>query len=824
MHQKLFGLIFLLACSLQTQAQISGRVMNTQQEGLAQVNIFIENSYQGSVSNQSGYFELPVANSDSLTLVFRFLGYKTLKQKIIMNAPQYDCGTIVLEEEPTSLDQIVLNNQQNKGLSLIKKAIANREKNLNLTKSYTANFYSKGIWKIQNAPEKILGNDLSDLRSKLDSTGSGIAYLSETVSQIKFQAPDNFHEKIIASKLSGDDNGFSFNSAQEAEFNFYKNNIDMRQNLISPIADYALNHYNYQLTDLFYDEQNHLIYKIQVQPKNPKGRIFSGFVYLVDDTWQLYGVDLQTTGEAIQFEAIETIDFKQNFSFNPVDQRWVKQTQTIDFSWSILGVSGDGRFSAVYTNYNFNPQFTSASFGREILAFDTKANDKDSMFWQGQRPIPLTNEEQQDYLEKQKLASLQSSKHYQDSIDAQNNRFKIGNLISGYTYKQSYKNQRWQVEAPLKNLHFNLVQGYNLRLPLRFVKTEPKNNTFYSFAATPQYGFSDKTWRGSFTYTQKFNNFSKPFLSISLGSEAKEINNKSSTPLHLYDLALIGFQENYLKLYANQFARISYSNELTNGLRFYSALSYNKRDVLKNKARHGFFKSSSQFYTPNNPLDSNNRPASALFTPHQMLQYEIGLRIDFDQSYYLYPDGKYAVSSSKYPRLFLYYNQGWATDLGTYNFSKISLRVNQNLSWQQRGTFSYFARGGFFIGRDKTSFIDYQHFDSTPTQIRLKPGLDRFYLLDLYSHSTADTFAEVHVQQDFKGWLLGKLPGIQALNLNFVATAKALYTQEHNPFIEVGLGLDNLGWGKYRILRLDFVKSLHPSNQNDFGIFVGLSL
>ena len=38
-------------------------------------------------------------------------------------------------------------------------------------------------------------------------------YLSETVSKITFQKPDKLKETIIASKVSGNDNGFSFNTA-----------------------------------------------------------------------------------------------------------------------------------------------------------------------------------------------------------------------------------------------------------------------------------------------------------------------------------------------------------------------------------------------------------------------------------------------------------------------------------------------------------------------------------------------------------------------------------------------------------------------------------
>ena len=79
---------------------------------------------------------------------------------------------------------------------------------------YTADFYSKGYIKIENAPEKFMGQELGDLGGSSDSTRSGYIYLSETISKIKYIKPE-MYETVIASKVSGDSNGISFNSAMD---------------------------------------------------------------------------------------------------------------------------------------------------------------------------------------------------------------------------------------------------------------------------------------------------------------------------------------------------------------------------------------------------------------------------------------------------------------------------------------------------------------------------------------------------------------------------------------------------------------------------------
>ena len=406
--KKLLLLAFLFI-SFSGFSQLVGKVTDETGEIIPYVNIYIKDTYKGTTTNNEGNYMLDYEQTGKTTLVFQFLGFKTLEKEVnITNFPFV--LNVSLAEESTSLDEVIPNSGENPALRVIKKAIEYREENLAKTEAYTADFYSRGLWKIQNAPEKILGAEVGDLGGGLDSTRSGIVYLSETISKIKFKAPDKFHEKIVASKVSGDDNGFSLNSAREANFNFYNNTIELNTEIVSPIADYAFNYYDYQLDGVFYDELGNLINKVKITPKRKNDRIFSGFIYIIEDDWEIYGVDLNTTGKAMQITPIDTLSFKQNFKYNKNDQLWVKISQTVDFTWGIFGITGDGRFTAVYSNHNFSPQFDEDSFSREIMSFEGEANKKDSLFWQGIRPIPLTDEELNDYVRKDSIQERENSK------------------------------------------------------------------------------------------------------------------------------------------------------------------------------------------------------------------------------------------------------------------------------------------------------------------------------------------------------------------------------------------------------------------------------
>ena len=79
-------------------------------------------------------------------------------------------------------------------------------------------------------------------------------------------------EEIIASKVSGRDNGFSFNNASSANFDFYDNYLEFDANVVSPIADNAFNYYRYQFEGSFFTENRQQINKIPIVTGKQIGR------------------------------------------------------------------------------------------------------------------------------------------------------------------------------------------------------------------------------------------------------------------------------------------------------------------------------------------------------------------------------------------------------------------------------------------------------------------------------------------------------------------------------------------------------------------------
>jgi hypothetical protein len=813
-------IVWLLGClwPLALQSQITGKVTDAGGMPLPFVNIYLQDSFIGTTTNDAGNYELNISEAGTYTILFQFLGYETRTVTVSPQDFPFQLDATLLEAS-VSLDEVVISSSEDPAYRILRETIARRKEHLEKISAYTAQFYSRGIWRVDDMPEKILGQEVGDFDGALDSTRTGIIYLSETISDIAFQQPDEFKETIRASKVSGNDNGFSFNSARDANFSFYENTVNLNAPIVSPIADNAMNYYRYSLEGVFY-EGNKLINKISVQPKRPNDRVWQGTIYIVEDDWQLYGVALETNGQAIQVPMVSKLVFKQNFKYDRETDYWIKISQTIDFGFSFFGFEGDGRFIAVYSEYDFSPAFSAAYFTNEVLSFQPEANKKDSLFWQEERPVPLTVEERDDYLRKDSIQELRKSKSYLDSIDRKDNRIGALDLLLGYTYRNSFRNWRLSYDGPLPGVYFNTVQGWNATAGLTFLKDYDALQTQWLYAnLQAQYGFSDERMRFTGSLVRRFNAKNRLQLGVSAGNSVRQFNrNEPISPL-VNTVSTLFFERNFMKVYELSFVQAQYSQELFNGLRIATQLGFEKRSPLFNTTDYVVLPNDDVQYTSNNPLDPNFSETAAI-EKHELFRSQITANITFGQKYMSYPDGKFNLGNTKYPALTIALENGFGGSERRLGFAHLRAEANQTVPMGNKGDSRYSIRGGTFFNAEGISFVDYQHFNGNQTRVGTSPNYtNTFNLLPYYNLSTNQSYFEGHLEHDFRGWVLGKVPGMNQLNFNLVIGAHLLSTSEKKPYSEVSVGIDNVGVGKYRLLRIDYVKSFYDGDSTGAFIF-----
>ena len=458
-------------------------------------------------------------------------------------------------------------------------------------------------------------------------------------------------------------------------------------------------------------------------------------------------------------------------------------------------------------------------YGAEIIKIENDANKKDDLYWNTVRPIPLTQEEVQDYSKKDSIETVRESKKYLDSIDAKNNKFKIVDLLSGYSFKNTFKKYLLQYDG-LNSLTFNTVQGYSLSTGISYSKWNDETGKRTKFKTTFNYGFAEDRLRVSGEYSHRFNNINYANIIISGGTKVNQFNDNEPISSFINSISSIFFKNNFMKLYNKEFLRVQYNQDIANGVNLRGKLEFSQRKPLFNNSDYSLF-NKDQLYTSNNPIAPNDfiNPG---FETHRLTSFNLGAKINFGNKIISRPDGKYNIKNDRYPTLFLNYEKAFAASDKKYEFSKIDAKISHSITLGNKGELAATINAGQFFNAENISFIDFKHFNGNQTHIGLEAKyLNHFLLLPYYSNSTNKSYFQLHSEYNDNGFIMNKMPLIRALKSKLVMGYHALRTTNAKPYNEFNIGLDNLGFGKFKMFRIDYVQSYNGGIRND-GILFGL--
>ncbi|MGH1334552.1 MAG: DUF5686 and carboxypeptidase regulatory-like domain-containing protein [Aureispira sp.] len=825
--RNLLLFFLLLLCTPSFAAFLRGKLIDADGQALSFASVYLRGTATGTTTNIDGVYALNLAPGEH-EIVFQYVGYQSQRKTIQMGEKDQTLD-IVLELVASSLQEIVVTAGEDPAYRIIRKAIRKRNYYRNQAPEFSCTSYMKGTQYIQNLPKKIMGFSLEGLGEGLDSTGSGIVYLSESVSDIYYQKGE-IKEVMSSSKVSGDDNGFSFNSgAVMLRLSFYDNVLELGDKpILSPIANNALSTYDYRLETSFYDDRGHLVYKIEVLPKNKLAGAVGGYIYIVEEEWAIHSTDLFTTGAAINVSVLDTVVFKQTH-LQLEDGTWRLFSQDIDFSLKIMAIETKGNFVGVFSAYNLEPNFPQGFFDAEVFKIEEYANEKMTTFWDSIRPIPLSNQETQEYDVKDSLQKIWKSRSYQDSVDKVANRPQIMSLLNGYTFQNSYRKYSWTIKSPLSNLFFNTVQGQIIGLGAAFNKEPNKKKRFeYKIGLDGEYSLADKQLRGTGFFQMRFNEINDAFIRIEGGRDARQFNHNQPVTELINTYYSLLLKRNYLKLYDDVYGRLLYRQRLLNGLLLVASTRYGRRQALLNATDGSWFPKNPREYLSNHPLDEqgnffNGTPEQVSFKTHLYWTAEVALRIRLGQKYITYPNQRFHTGS-KFPDLWLRYRKGIALLGGQTDYDYLEATIEkQGMDLGQVGDLSFKLTGGWFVNNKSLFFMDYHHFDGNQT-LFAKNGayLSTLQLLPYYKYSTRDAFAVAALEHDFNGFLWNKIPGLKVLGFEFVAGYRALYLPEQSLYQEFNIGLDRIGWKVFRFLRVDFVAGYAADRNWQFGGVIGL--
>ncbi len=809
-------------------AQLTGHIINNTGESLPFTNVYIEGTTRGTSANADGYYALDLENG-AYRIVFQCIGYeKKILDVKINGKTKLD---VTLKPNEIELKEFVVkSNAEDPAYPIIRQAIAMRRTYRDQVKAYSCDVYIKGLQKVMDAPKKIMGRDIGDMGGSLDTnTRQGIVYLSETISKLYVEG-DKTKEELVSSKVSGNSNGFGFNRASMLDMNIYNQHIDIIRQILSPIADNAMQYYRYRLEGQFKDEAGNTVYKIAVLPIRKEDPTFGGMIYILDNQWNIYQTDLYVTGKSIQQPILDTLYLKQNHV--AVGKVWRLLSQSVSFKFGIFGFKIGGFFNGVFSNYNLTPQYAKGFFTNEIFKASKGENDNDMKHWDTLRPMPLTLEEQLDYVKKDSIQTVHQSKVWLDSVNTKGNKFKFMNLLTGYTYRNSWSRWFLTIGSPFSVIGFNAVQGWNLSSPMVFEKRFGERFQPFksSLSVTPSvsYSFAEQKLRAAGSAEYLFNRFNYAKFKIEAGQIVSPFNENN-----IFSQLSIGFNALFNKIhfypvYDKTFTKITYGQEITNGLRLEGGLEWVKRRPLSINTEFSYRKKE-LFYKANYPDHASlNARVQELLEPwerHQAYFTFAKLVWKPGQKYLTYPNFK-EIEDSKYPTFTLSYQKCLGKivkdlDLAS-SFDRLRLTIEQQKITM--GLFGYTELRGEYGGFPKKNtiqFIDYQHFNGNETNFStVNKYMTSFLHFPYYPYSTTSNYAMFHAQHHFEGFFLDKLPLIRKLGFKEVLRVAYLNTPELGNYTEFGFGIDNIGYGLFRFFRLDMSWQLKDRVVSSSPVFI----
>lgn len=807
--------VFLCFLSFFTNAaSIRGVVTDTDGKPLPYASIIIVGTTKGVIANSQGRYELGVM-AGKYTLLCQYVGYA--QQKVSVSVQQDDLEVnFVMQRQELVMPDVILTKGEDPAYEIIRNTIANQQDNLDRTRTYTCQVYSKGQLRLRSYPKKFMGEKV-DFEDG-DSSQQKIIYLSETVSRFAIDGPSKRKVEVVSSKVSGSSDGYGL--AAPDQYSIYNSNVMISTRInprgfISPLAANALSFYRYKLLGTFY-ENGKAISRIEVTPRRKMEPLFSGQITIVEDDWQLYSVDLLITKQQ-QMELLDTLRLVQLYQ---PDRRgdWLVHSQVLYPATKKFGFDAYGSFVNVYTDYNTRPQYVKKFFDRTLLRYADSANKRDEAYWNAMRPVPLMPDEKKDYATKDSLERAQKDPRYLDSLNKVRNKFTLSKLfLLGQPVYAKGEVSSLSLNPVLQQLNFNPAEGWVMQPEFSWRRDLDTTDSRRSLSGLIglRYGFGNKRFNPRASVTYAFGSKLSRSISLSVGRQVLQFNSQSPIDERNNTIACLFYEENVIKTYLSSFARVGFASGIGSGLSFSTALQYADRSPLNNITDFTLRDRLDKTYSPNYPVEIT----SENMTPHQVFLLSASLRWQPGARYIELPQRTINIGG-KSPVFGLQLTKSIKGIAGSDgSFLKWRLDVTDQINLKLKGVFSYRIGWGGFINDKQVQLPDFTHFNANNWQFGTST-LNSFQLLPMYQLSnTRPLYGLAHAEYNLKGFITNKIPGIKKLNLYLLTGLNTCYVNENLRYFEWFVGVDNL----LKVFRVDYIFSYLPGRPMQTALRLGVT-
>jgi hypothetical protein len=760
-----FNLLFVFFTFIvQVNAQkklVEGQVSNSANEPIAFVSVSIEeNPGFGTSTDVKGHYKLKL-DEGSYTLVFSFLGYKTVKLPIVINEKSINIKhNIILEQEDAEFSGVKISVKKiDNSEEVIKNVINNKYKFL-----YQSPFSSEAYIKA------VESDDLMNQKkpTKLDSIKNKSFNIAEIFLKVYMSSPNKIKEVRNGVKTIGSIDGLFFLTHTDGDFNFYKNLIEVpalsEMPLLSPISNSGLYAYKFKLLQT-YTDSNFKYYRIKVSPGLIGNALFQGELTIVDSLWAIKSLKLTMP----KYHMTEYDFFEVQQSFNLDSGRSYLESMRFKYHSKSGKQIKSGVTEVFYSNYQFDLTVNKKFFNSEISKTDQEAYERDSTYWSQLRKLPFSSDEIAFIRQNDSIEALKNQKEWRDSVDRVYNRLTYKKLLffGQGNYKRS--SERTWFFKPLIFSYLPLyIAGPRFDYWVNFSK-EFKNKKDLNVFVRSNYGTLNNDLKGNVNVSRLYNPFKRASYSISVGSDFGIIN---------------GF-ESWVRLFArsnfyiHDYVSFYHRKEILNGFYVGGGGEYSNRKSV----------SGLKFDARGDSLWGGNSQIID-FSFYQALYFNLYVGFVPFQKYIREPYQK-LILGSKWPEISMRYRKGLPVLGSVVDFDYLEFGLDQDLKVGLLGNSKYRIVSGEFLSSRDLRIVDFK-FQRRAGPIFFSNPMFSFQGIDS-TYSTIKRFYEAHYLHRFNGAIINKIPILKKLNIIEVAGGGFLYTHERNfTYVEAFVGIEKV--------------------------------
>lgn len=818
-----FFLLFFISFISYSQTKVSGQIKDSNNETIPYCSVYFKNSTQGVIANEYGKFYLESENTYD-TLIISFVGYETLEISLTKKV-NLDLNVVLQEDNLLAEVKIYAgktSKKNNPAIDILRKIWARKRQNgLHMFNQYQLDKYEKIEFDLNTVDsafqKKRIFKGMEFIFDHIDTSKvTGKTYLpifiNENISEVY---GDNTINKKIEKTLGNKNSGFDTNQHiiafvkdLYAEYNIYDNYLKFfDKDFVSPLSRTGINVYNYVLADSALIDDK-WCYNIVYYPRRKGELTFKGDFWVNDSTFAIKKINLEASKDA-NINWVKDIYIEQEFDvINDSVFLLTKDYMMSDFSISKKESSKGiyGKRTTIFKNHLFNNIKPADFYKEDVNIYDENVYTRSDDFWKSYRFEPLNKDELGIY---KMLDTLKTVPRF-------NRLFNIGTILaSNYIQVGNFD------YGPIfSSFGYNDVEGVRLRAGGR---TYFGQNDKWRLEGYTAYGFKDNKFKYGISGKILLSNKNRLML---FGGNRRDVEQIGVSLTATSDVLGRSFASSSLfasgdnsKLTDISLSTLGFEIEPLKNLKFSTTFSYRT------------LKSASETFSLDYYIDKANN-----ITKGDLKQSEINIAIDYTPKKKTIGYGvDRTIVDSRYTHLHLSYSQGFKGVIDSdFDYTKLQLYLRQPI-----------LVGGF--GMLTSTFEAGKTFGEIPLGLMsVIPGNQSYFsientfnMLNYYEFIT-DEYTSLHLEHNFNGRLLSRIPFLRDLNLREIIGIKGVYGKisDENKTLNASnipyLAPEDIYWeyhagiaNIFKVIRIDFSwrgNYLHLPDAKRFGAKASFTL